>query len=358
LAPNHSKGENLIFLISQPRAGSTLLQKILAAHPEIHTVSEPWIALHPLFALREQGIDVNYDPRLACRGVKEFLRHLPEGDEAYWEGVRRMLTYLYESALEGSGKNTFLDKTPRYYCVIPELRRVFPHARFVFLLRNPLAVLSSILDTWVKSTDSVRLSPFRYDLMAAPRLILEGIRASGPSASVARYEEITSTPEAAVRRLCGELGITFYAPMIEYGAMPANRERWEYGDQGTVYDETRPVADRAERWRRVLKQSPKWKTWAHDYLTALGAGLVGDMGYNYEELRAELTGPDQGALHELRRDTGGPEPCWEDPGPLDELAETGRLLVERTAALDRAVKDLRTRTDELVKTRRLLAEGL
>lgn len=41
------EGENLIFLISQPRAGSTMLQKVLGSHPEIHTVSEPWVALPP-----------------------------------------------------------------------------------------------------------------------------------------------------------------------------------------------------------------------------------------------------------------------------------------------------------------------
>lgn len=38
-------GKNLIFIVSQPRSGSTLLQRILSAHSQICTTSEPWLAL-------------------------------------------------------------------------------------------------------------------------------------------------------------------------------------------------------------------------------------------------------------------------------------------------------------------------
>jgi hypothetical protein len=47
-------GKNLIFLISQPRAGSTLTQAILGSHRDIYTLSEPWLMLHPIYALRPE----------------------------------------------------------------------------------------------------------------------------------------------------------------------------------------------------------------------------------------------------------------------------------------------------------------
>ena len=53
------KCENLILMISPPRAGSTMLQRILGSHSDIHTVSEPWLVLHPLYALRPEGIRQN-----------------------------------------------------------------------------------------------------------------------------------------------------------------------------------------------------------------------------------------------------------------------------------------------------------
>ena len=52
--------KNLIFLISQPRAGSTLTQRILGSHQDIHTISEPWIMLHPFYALRDKGCQMEY----------------------------------------------------------------------------------------------------------------------------------------------------------------------------------------------------------------------------------------------------------------------------------------------------------
>jgi hypothetical protein len=81
-----------------------MLQKILGAHPEIHTVSEPWIALHPLFALRDEGFSAQFDPAVAKVAVMDFLRNFPDGDEAYCEGLRRMLGYLYGRALDQAGK--------------------------------------------------------------------------------------------------------------------------------------------------------------------------------------------------------------------------------------------------------------
>lgn len=54
-----------MFLISQPRAGSTLLQRILGSHPDIHTVSEPWLMLQPLYALRPDGYRAEYNEHLA-----------------------------------------------------------------------------------------------------------------------------------------------------------------------------------------------------------------------------------------------------------------------------------------------------
>lgn len=376
------EGQNLIFVISQPRAGSTLLQKILATQPDVLTLAEPWIALHPLFALREKGIRVGFDPRLVPQAVQEFVRHIPEGEEAYWEGTRRMLSHLYDRALSSSGRSRFLDKTPRYYFIIPELQRVFPKASFVFLLRNPLAVLSSILDSWVKSTDVERLGHFRYDLMAAPRLILEGIRRAGPNAIVVRYEDLTSTPESCVRRLCESLGLAFSPSMIDYGLIPANRERWLYGDQGTVYNEDRPVVERAGRWREVLKQSSVWKSWAKNYLNALGRDLVQELGYDYDQFSSELAS--WSCDNDPASGSDGTAFLWKDPGVLDEIAEVRRLLAdrtvelertaesfrtsnsqlvearhlltERTLALETAAQDLRTRTDELVQTRDILAE--
>lgn len=284
--PNWSRlGRRLIFVISQPRSGSTLLQKVLGSHSAIHTLSEPWLALQPLFGLRESGIAADYSARLARIGVQDFLSHLPEGEEAYWDAVRLMLGHLYRRALEASGKTFFLDKTPRYYMILPELRRVFPEAHFVFLLRNPLAVLASVIDTWAPDDCVHCLRPFRHDLVRAPGLIAQAIRQGSGKSAIIRYEDLASQPAQAVARLCGQLRIPFEPAMLDYGNSAVGQAAFRFGDTGTVYRKSRPVASRIARWKKTL-HSPLRRAWAHGCLQSLGPATVTELGYNFEELSA------------------------------------------------------------------------
>ena len=136
-------GSKLIFLISLPRSGSTLLQKVLNSHSDIQTKSEPWIMLHPIYALRQGGYSAEYNEQLAFKALGIFLRDLPNREETYIEGLRLMFSHIYSMALNELNSKYFLDKTPRYYEIIPELYSIFPEAKFVVLLRNPVAVLNS-----------------------------------------------------------------------------------------------------------------------------------------------------------------------------------------------------------------------
>jgi hypothetical protein len=278
-------GKRLIFVISQPRSGSTLLQKVLGSHSAIHTLSEPWVALQPLFGLRESGIAADYSARLARIGVQEFLDALPEGEEAYWEAVRLMLGHLYRRALEESGKRFFLDKTPRYTMILPELRRVFPEAHFIFLLRNPLAVLASVIDTWAPDDCVHCIRPFRHDLARAPGLIAEAIHRPDERTTVIRYEDLAGHPERAVSRLCKRLRISFEPAMLEYGCSEAGRAAFRFGDSVTVHRKSRPVASRITRWEKTL-DSPIRRAWARGCLNSLGAETVSRLGYNFDELIA------------------------------------------------------------------------
>ena len=161
-------GEGLIFLLSQPRCGSTMLQRILGGHPDVHTVAEPWLMLTPFDACYK-GREI-YE-RLEMESLhcahQDFLSTFPRGQEEFIAAVRRMYGYLYERALEASGKRLFLDKTPRYYWIIPELVATFPAARFLILLRNPMAVVSSILQTRI-ARRWIYLREWKGDLIDAP----------------------------------------------------------------------------------------------------------------------------------------------------------------------------------------------
>ncbi len=276
--------EQLIFLVSQPRAGSTLLQSILAGVDEIHTTAEPWLVLHPLYALRESGHTAEYDATVAHRALQDFLSTLNDGQSTYETAVRAMALELYGRACAEAGKTHFLDKTPRYYNILPELARVFPRARFVILLRNPAAVLSSILRTWVKGNWS-RFDYFRDDLLSAPGLLAQFVEEFGERAIVVHYEALVAAPEETVRTLCEQLGMTFHERLLQYSLrkQPSGR----YGDPSGIHQHDRPSPAGLDSW---LEHSadPQVRHLLLAYVDALGPALIARLGYASSELAAAI----------------------------------------------------------------------
>jgi tetratricopeptide (TPR) repeat protein len=272
-------GENLIFLISQQRAGSTLLQRILFCHPKIHTTSEPWIMLHPIYAIKRSGYYSEYDSSLTRKTLDDFLSNIKGGEETYVRAIREAGLILYRGVLEGSRKVFFLDKTPRYYFIIRELYRVFPNAKFIFLLRNPIAVLSSILETRVKGKWQM-LSRYKSDLLKAPKLIVEGIEHLKDDAIVVHYEDLVKEPEQTIRLLCESLKIEYHASMLEYAQKPAPKGK--FGDPVRINQHAKPTDAYVDKWTKQLDTTPL-KLLAAKYLNYLGSDVLSQMGYSLEK---------------------------------------------------------------------------
>ena len=288
-----SNGENLIFVVSQPRAGSTLLQRMLAGHPSVFATAEPWILLHPLYALRRGGHTAEYNEEWAQAALRDFCGCLEGGEQAYLEAVRGMALSLYNNALRPSGRPCFLDKTPRYYYIASDLRRLFPQAKVIFLLRNPLAVLSSILTSWVQE-DWPRLDQYQGDLVQAPSCLDAAIREQGDNAIVLRYEEMVEQPDRVITDLCGRIGLRFDPGMIDYGNHP--KPKGNMGDAVGIHRHTRPVTDSREKWVRELAPRRR-RVLAEAYLASLNEGMLRRLGYSREELLAALRSePVEGGL--------------------------------------------------------------
>lgn len=258
-----------------------MIQNILGGHPEIFTLQEPWLMLHPLYDHCHSG-KAEYEWDHANKAVRIFLDSLPNGTADYFEGVRQMYGYLYKRALATSGKPVFLDKTPRYYFIIPELKMTFPKARFIILFRNPLAVLVSIIRSW----DLLFLYEYKEDLLRAPQLLLNGADHIKDSGVVVQYEKFITAPERELRRICVSLDLDFKPELLEYN----NRDldHWIFGDrQGNLQNNIRPVPQLHEKWIHSLDNPQIWRL-TNEYLQALGPEVISRMGYSYEELSSVL----------------------------------------------------------------------
>lgn len=284
MQPNYL-GKNLIFIISQPRSGSTLLQRVLAGHPDIQTSAETWLMLHPIYGKKRNKIESEYGGNWTYDAVHEFLQnYTADGAKVYDDAIRAWAQVIYSAAINFGGKKLFLDKTPRYFFIIPDLYRIFPKAKFIFLLRNPMAVLSSELRTYVKDKWTI-LSLFRPDLLDAPRLILEGIRELGDNAITVRYEDFVSEPEIELEKLCGHLEIEYHESILDYEDTPA--PVGIMNDPIGIHKHKRPNAAGVDKWKK-LADSSQHQHFALSYLKDLGPEIIEGMGYCYEGIHSSL----------------------------------------------------------------------
>ncbi|WP_198265488.1 sulfotransferase family protein [sulfur-oxidizing endosymbiont of Gigantopelta aegis] len=202
-----------IFLFSLPRSGSTLLQKVLMSHHAIASTAEPWLLLPHLYAHREIGVLAEYGHQISYSAVNEFINGLENKRSDYYDALGEFLGGLYEKQCSKNEKY-FLDKTPRYYNIIPEIHEVFPDAKFIFLFRNPVHIMSSMMNTWSKGNLKY-LYAFERDLKQGPRLLSEGYELLKNKSYALRYEDFVKDPKKITKEICEYLEIKFDISMLD-----------------------------------------------------------------------------------------------------------------------------------------------
>ena len=266
-----------LFIFSLPRSGSTLLQRALAAHSEVSTVSEPWILLPLLYARRDDGIYAEYDHGLAKGAIDDFVVTLPKGGGDYDAAVRAFAEQLYARA--GAGATYFVDKTPRYHLVVDDVLRVFPDAKVVFLWRNPLAVAASIMNTYAEGRWNLYLS--KVDLFDGLTRLVAAFGAHRQRVHAMRYEDLVASPAPELRKLNDYLGLTWEDAMLtDLGGIEL---------LGRLGDKRRSVvmAEPAGHWHGAFA-TPLRQRWARRYLRWIGAPRLATMGYDLDALLSEL----------------------------------------------------------------------
>ncbi len=236
--------------------------------------------LWPVYATRDSGVTADYNHQLSVVALREYFKVLPGGEEDWWEAVRTMYGFLYRRALEGRKQSVFLDKTPRYYFIIPELLRIFPESRQLLLLRNPVAVLSSIEKTWCEG-DWHALRGFKHDLFLAPQRMAKACAQPGPTQKVVRYEDIVQSTDAVLKDIFHWLGLAEGNVQGMTAQQTPTTEKWKFGDQGLAYAREGAVAQRAADWTTRLADPQFWRC-ARDYVDRLGAETLGGLGYSME----------------------------------------------------------------------------
>ena len=284
----------LIFVGGAPRSGTTLVQRILGAHSMVYA-----------------GPEFDLVPEIMrLRG--RFLKELDAGRISVYmdEGgvnsvIAEFLTSVFARKMRGSGRMFFSEKTPANLEVFPELRECLPDARFLFVMRDPRAVVASMLEVGRKYRNEFRLGSFFSDVKRVlfsestadgsrgrpsaflpppftrpARLAVEYInilwsrgnaaRAMSDNVHVVYYEDLVNEPERIVRAMADFLGIPFEDRMLNVQESRVDMPEFKAGEQFWYTKEqllTPIEKDALEKWRHTLTAYDRYVI--HKHLTRI-----------------------------------------------------------------------------------------
>lgn len=211
----------LVFLIGMPRSGTTWITWLLTHHPEVVT-------------FRHSGMFFCFDhvQKWWTRAIK-YTTGGTDGEDAYSTAssadvldpdelalaLRGLSNHVFARLTEHSPAiRAIVDQTPEHIALVPFVRRVFPEARLLHVVRDPRAVYSSIrsaADSWA-APGSFPRSPVQIarrwrKLVSSVR----ELRQSGDGYHEVFYEQFHAEPHAELERLHRWIGLSTDAALVE-----------------------------------------------------------------------------------------------------------------------------------------------
>ncbi|MDE2219645.1 MAG: sulfotransferase, partial [Gammaproteobacteria bacterium] len=194
-----------IFVIGLPRSGSTLIEQILASHPQVEGTMELPNILNIVRDLNGPApADAGYPARLAA---------LPAGALAAL-GER----YLAETAPLRQGRARFIDKLPNNFSHVGLIHAILPHATLIDARRHPLDCCLSLYRQHFAEGQS-----FSYDLGDLGRYYRSYLQTMAHWDAVlpgkvlhVQYERMVRDPETQIRRLLQHCGLPFEPACLSF----------------------------------------------------------------------------------------------------------------------------------------------
>ncbi|MGD0142323.1 MAG: sulfotransferase [Rhizomicrobium sp.] len=275
-----------VFIVSVPRAGSTMLFEMLATNEALWTLGGEGHEQVELIA----SLDPQY---------RDFHSNRLVAADASTEAITQLRTAYAASLCMADGTRyvgmgtarprslRLLEKTPKNALRIPFLRAAFPDAKFIFLHREAAPNISAIMEAWQSGRFvtypelpgwegppwSLLLIPGWRELNRADlariamrqwrdtnETILSDIGGLPEESWISvRYEDILRDPTAALNELCAFADVPFDEPMralaaaplrwSRYTLSPPNSEKWRKNESALA-----PFLREAEPTARRLGQ--------------------------------------------------------------------------------------------------------
>ena len=195
-----------LFIVGMPRSGTTLIEHILASHPEIFGAGELSLFEQTIDSAREALPQSPAFPDMAARMSTKDIRSL---------GGR----YLEKLGRRAPGAARITDKMPANFLYAGMIHLALPDAAIIHASRDPIDTCVSCF-----SVHFTKGQTHTYDLAELGRyyrhyqaLMAHWRRVLPPGRFLdVRYEELVGDLEAAARRLVAHCGLTWDARCLDF----------------------------------------------------------------------------------------------------------------------------------------------
>lgn len=243
-----------IFVVGFPRSGTTLLETMLDAHPQLACMDERAYLQDQIDFMQESGLKYPDDLGRLTPSQCAAMRAI------YRENVSRHLRWADGVQL--------VDKNPLNLLKLPLIRRIYPNARIILALRHPGDVL---LSNYMQNFRS----PVFVAMCATVETTARGYATAmgfwcdqhavlGGNVFESRYETLVSDLPGQARRLVDFLGLPWDDALLAPHAHAASRG---YISTPSYSQVTEPVNTKAvERWRPYQQWLEPYKPLLQPYL--------------------------------------------------------------------------------------------
>ncbi|MDD5141221.1 MAG: sulfotransferase [Verrucomicrobiales bacterium] len=241
LQPAH----RMALLGGHPRSGTTLLEQVLDAHPDMVSAEETEIFYNDAYGplMRGQPDDTAMYAALAAATPGA----LQQARQNYFRSMESSLGQPIAGRL-------LIDKNPSYTFLIPTLIRIFPEMKFLIALRDPRDVVLSCfmqnLPLNQVGAACISLASTTEEYTALMN-VWQAIKARMPNLYLeVRYEDMVEDLESVARRTLGFLEVPWDACVLGFD----QHAREKVVRSPTYADVTQPVYKRAVgRWHHYQK---------------------------------------------------------------------------------------------------------
>ncbi|MCC6680708.1 MAG: sulfotransferase [Phycisphaeraceae bacterium] len=251
-----------IFVVGCPRSGTTLVQSLLCAHPQLTGFTESHV-FDKAYNRRGKLDEVELQRR-----VEVFLAENNISGDLY-EGLNFIA--LLDAVAQQRGATGWVEKTPDHVFRIPLIDSLTPDCRFIHVLRQAQGVLPS-LHKASHTAGWANVKPWWECAAHWYAALRQSNRFAGqPRHAIVSYEQLTADPRKVMQGLIAFLGLPWDEAVLTNYAQQADKlisagEHWKASASGAIENKNITPAS-ALPWsgrvaamlaRRLKRLRPYW----------------------------------------------------------------------------------------------------